>query len=119
MGGHKHAYPSLQKNQGILNMYYQFQHSFKYIPDVLCVSQAAAIVRATTFAFAEKAAPQGKDLLNRSYYPTGADIANVSKKWFVIDAEGQTLGRLACLAAMYIRCAGAAWVCVRVCLELN
>lgn len=44
-----------------------------------------------------------KDVLNRSYYPTGADSANSTKQWYVIDAEGQTLGRLACLAATYIR----------------
>ncbi|GFR51033.1 hypothetical protein Agub_g13361 [Astrephomene gubernaculifera] len=43
------------------------------------------------------------DLLNKSYYPTGADAANVNKRWYVIDAEGQTLGRLATLAATYIR----------------
>ncbi|KAF5832675.1 ribosomal protein L13 [Dunaliella salina] len=51
----------------------------------------------------EEANPQGKDLLNRSYYPTGVDSANVTKKWYIIDAEGQTLGRLACLACQYIR----------------
>lgn len=43
------------------------------------------------------------DLLNKSYYPTGADASNVNKRWYVIDAQGQTLGRLATLAAMYIR----------------
>lgn len=43
------------------------------------------------------------DLFNKTYYPTSADAANVSKKWFIIDAEGQTLGRLATLAATYIR----------------
>jgi large subunit ribosomal protein L13 len=48
------------------------------------------------------------DLLNKSYYPTSADASNVNKRWYVIDAEGQTLGRLASLAATYIRCGGAA-----------
>ncbi|KAG2486227.1 hypothetical protein HYH03_015052 [Edaphochlamys debaryana] len=43
------------------------------------------------------------DLLNKSYYPTSADAAAVNKRWYVIDAEGQTLGRLATLAATYIR----------------
>lgn len=43
------------------------------------------------------------DLLNTSYYPTSADAANTNKEWFVINAEGQTLGRLASLAATYIR----------------
>lgn len=44
------------------------------------------------------------DLLNPTYYPTLADTSNVNKKWYVIDAKGQTLGRLATLAATYIRC---------------
>uniref|UniRef100_A0A7S0RLA4 Uncharacterized protein n=1 Tax=Chlamydomonas leiostraca TaxID=1034604 RepID=A0A7S0RLA4_9CHLO len=43
------------------------------------------------------------DLLNPTYYPTGADSANVSKKWYIINAEGKTLGRLASLAASVIR----------------
>ncbi|KAJ9505098.1 hypothetical protein QJQ45_019780 [Haematococcus lacustris] len=46
---------------------------------------------------------QPKDLLNRTYYPTSADSANVKKKWYIINAEGKTLGRLASLAAYYIR----------------
>lgn len=45
----------------------------------------------------------GPDLWNNSYYPTGSDSANVYKNWYIIDAEGQTLGRLASLAANYIR----------------
>eukprot|EP00775_Hariotina_reticulata_P005250 gene5250-5485_t len=47
--------------------------------------------------------PYQLDLLNKSYYPTRADAANASKRWYIIDAEGQTLGRLATLAATYIR----------------
>lgn len=43
------------------------------------------------------------DLLNHTYYPTSADASNVSKRWYIIDAKGQTLGRLATLAANYIR----------------
>jgi hypothetical protein len=43
------------------------------------------------------------DLLNKSYYPTGADAANINKNWYIIDAKGQTLGRMATLAATYIR----------------
>ena len=45
----------------------------------------------------------GVDKWNTSYYPTGVDAQNVTKPWFIIDAEGQTLGRLANLAAYYIR----------------
>ncbi len=45
----------------------------------------------------------GPDLWNKTYYPTGADASNVFKPWYIIDAEGQTLGRLASLAAFYLR----------------
>jgi large subunit ribosomal protein L13 len=45
----------------------------------------------------------GADLWNKTYYPTGPDAANLHKPWYIIDAEGQTLGRLATLAAMHIR----------------
>lgn len=45
----------------------------------------------------------GKDQWNSTYYPTGQDAANLYKPWFIIDAEGQTLGRLATLAATHIR----------------
>jgi large subunit ribosomal protein L13 len=45
----------------------------------------------------------GPDRWNFTYYPNGSDAANVTKPWFIIDAEGQTLGRLANLAAVYIR----------------
>lgn len=44
------------------------------------------------------------DLLNPSYYPSRADAANVTKNWYIVDAKGQTLGRLATLIATYIRC---------------
>ena len=45
----------------------------------------------------------GVDKWNNTYYPTGSDTAALHKEWYVIDAEGQTLGRLANLAAMYLR----------------
>lgn len=47
---------------------------------------------------------KGRDLWNDSYYPTGVDSAAVTKPWYIIDAEGQTLGRLAVTVAHYIRC---------------
>lgn len=67
-------------------------------------------------SFAVCAAPASttiaaEDLLNRSYYPSRADAANSSKRWYIIDAEGQTLGRLATLAATYIRCGHTAGSC--------
>ncbi|EFN55901.1 hypothetical protein CHLNCDRAFT_22955 [Chlorella variabilis] len=45
----------------------------------------------------------GADKWNDTYYPTASDAANVHKQWYIIDAEGQTLGRVASLAAFYIR----------------
>lgn len=55
-------------------------------------------------AAATEAPPVFKgDLLNKSYYPTQADTDASKKQWYIIDAEGKTLGRLACLAANYIR----------------
>jgi len=40
----------------------------------------------------------GRDLWNRSYYPTGPDAAALHKDWFIVDATGQTLGRPATVA---------------------
>ena len=40
---------------------------------------------------------------NKTYYPKKADTDPQRKVWYVIDAEGKTLGRLACLAANYLR----------------
>ena len=45
----------------------------------------------------------GPDLWNDTYYPTGSDAAAVHKRWYIVDAEGQTLGRLASLVATTIR----------------
>ena len=45
----------------------------------------------------------GPDTWNKTYYPKGRDTVNTRKQWFIIDAEGQTLGRLATLAATHIR----------------
>lgn len=61
----------------------------------------SGVIRAA--AATETAESLGTDLWNKTYYPTGADAANVIKPWYIIDAEGQTLGRLATLAAMHIR----------------
>ncbi len=47
----------------------------------------------------------GPDLWNRTYYPTKEDADSLKKPWYVVDAEGQTLGRLAVLVADHIRCA--------------
>jgi large subunit ribosomal protein L13 len=41
--------------------------------------------------------------LNKSYYPKKEDVDKQKKVWYIIDAEGQTLGRLATLVSMYLR----------------
>jgi hypothetical protein len=69
-----------------------------YIACVLCLLFVLLCAAPTSTTVA------AEDLLNRSYYPSRADAANNSKRWYIIDAEGQTLGRLATLAATYIRC---------------
>lgn len=56
-----------------------------------------------TAAATEAAAPVAEDKWNTTYYPNGQDTANERKPWYIIDAEGQTLGRLATLAATHIR----------------
>lgn len=69
-----------------------------------CLSFPSSCLCATAAAVADAAAPVKGDIMNVSYYPSGADAANVTKRWYIIDAKGQTLGRLATLAATYIRC---------------
>jgi large subunit ribosomal protein L13 len=63
-----------------------------------CASRNAIVCQAAAVEAVSKA-----DMLNKTYYPTGADAAAVTKPWYIIDAEGQTLGRLANLVATYIR----------------
>jgi large subunit ribosomal protein L13 len=45
----------------------------------------------------------GVDRWNDTYYPTASDAAAVHKNWYIVDAEGQTLGRVAGLVANHIR----------------
>lgn len=45
----------------------------------------------------------GVDRWNDTYYPTASDAANVHKDWYIVDAEGKTLGRVASLVANHIR----------------
>eukprot|EP00798_Chlamydomonas_sp_ICE-L_P008355 gene8355-3434_t len=54
-------------------------------------------------AVAEAPAVFKGDLLNKTYYPTSADVDASRKQWYIVDASGQTLGRLACLVATYVR----------------
>ena len=61
------------------------------------------VAAASATAEARQIAGKGVDLWNKSYYPTGLDASSLNKAWFVVDAEGQTLGRLATLVASTIR----------------
>ncbi|GMH38581.1 hypothetical protein BSKO_06465 [Bryopsis sp. KO-2023] len=51
----------------------------------------------------ESDAPLGPSPANKTFYPKLMDTAKVKKNWYIIDAEGQTLGRLACLAVNHVR----------------
>lgn len=62
---------------------------------VKCQAAAAAAV--------DEPAVLATPFWNKSYYPTGADVSQYKKRFYVIDAKDQTLGRLATLAATYIR----------------
>merc|ERR1719199_1178206 len=50
-----------------------------------------------------KIANKGRDYWNTTYYPKAEDAASCSKPWYIINANGQILGRLATLAASIIR----------------
>ena len=45
----------------------------------------------------------GRDLANTTYYPTAGNAAAVGKKWYIVDAEGKRLGRLAVEVANLLR----------------
>merc|ERR1711897_103132 len=46
---------------------------------------------------------KGRDFWNSTYYPKAGDVIKSVKTWYIINAKGQTLGRLATLAASAIR----------------
>jgi len=45
----------------------------------------------------------GADIWNTTYYPKGVDHVPTEKTWYLIDAKGQRLGRMAVLIAQYLR----------------
>ena len=45
----------------------------------------------------------GADMWNTTYYPKGVDHVPTEKTWYLIDAKGQRLGRMAVLIAQYLR----------------
>merc|ERR1711904_245422 len=46
---------------------------------------------------------RGQDSWNKTFYPKSSDIANYKRPWYIVNANGQTLGRLASLVAKVIR----------------
>lgn len=65
-----------------------------------CCTGATVVVKSPT---KHKLQPLGPDLWNTTYYPKLRDAVANHKPWYIIDAEGQTLGRLAVLAACVLR----------------
>lgn len=45
----------------------------------------------------------GPDAANKTFYPKAEDHLQVNKPWYLVDAEGQTLGRVATLIANHLR----------------
>lgn len=45
----------------------------------------------------------GPSKANKTYYPKLKDTAKVDKNWYIIDADEQILGRMACLAVNHLR----------------
>lgn len=96
--------------EGRWNIHGQLAQSWVLSPYGSGMMRAAAAVAEAPVAelspelAGKKYGNKGRDRWNDSYYPTGEDAAAVHKPWYIIDAEGQTLGRLAVLAAHYVRC---------------
>lgn len=63
----------------------------------------ARSTNARSLVKANAAQSLGVDRWNDTYYPTGSDAAAVHKNWYIVDAEGKTLGRVASLVANHIR----------------
>mmetsp|Transcript_39774 Transcript_39774/g.66736 ORF Transcript_39774/g.66736 Transcript_39774/m.66736 type:complete len:238 (+) Transcript_39774:103-816(+) len=68
------------------------------------VAAKSAVTSAET-ATAEKMVTEklGPDVWNTTYYPKAADHLQINKAWYIVDAEGQTLGRLATVVANHLR----------------
>ncbi len=45
----------------------------------------------------------GRDIWNTTYYPKAEDHVPTEKTWYLIDAKGQRLGRMAVLIATFLR----------------
>jgi hypothetical protein len=78
-------------------------------------SLRAAAPAAVEEGTARRFASLGPDLWNTTYYPTGEDVNSIKKTWYLVDAEGQTLGRLAVLVAEVLRFALLPWLTLHTC----
>lgn len=74
-------------------------------PETAAVTSLTEPVTATEPVATEEPGAEPKRLhdINRTYYPKLVDTKKLDKDWYIINAEGQTLGRLATLVAMRIR----------------
>lgn len=76
-----------------------------FVRSTPCISSSAelAIEQSSEAKSTSTLQKRRPDAPSKSYYPKAADHLQINKPWFVIDAEGQTLGRLAVLAANHLR----------------
>lgn len=66
-------------------------------------SAGSARARPRARAPAAVVQPQAKDVLNTTYHPKGKDQENAKKRWYLVDADGMRVGRLATVVADTIR----------------
>jgi len=77
-------------------LHHRHHHSLSSLPGPSSSPAVAAAATATP-------ANLGADLWNSTYYPRAGDTSKGEKRWYVVDAEGATLGRLATLVAGVLR----------------
>ncbi|KAK3268105.1 60S ribosomal protein L13 [Cymbomonas tetramitiformis] len=65
--------------------------------------RAASVIKPAAVSMTATYESLGPDVQNKTFYPKAADHLQVDKPWYIIDAEGQTLGRLAVLVAQHLR----------------
>lgn len=70
---------------------------------VVPVAAASDVAAASAVAAVATPANLGADLWNQTYYPRAGDTFKGAKRWYIVDAEGATLGRLATLVAGVLR----------------
>jgi len=77
-------------------------YCFSHVSSVARPSVVAAVT-AVAATVATPTPSAGPDLWNRTYYPRAGDTSKDVKPWYLVDADGQTLGRLASSVAQLVR----------------